>query len=239
MKTHPSSPSLQAAVAALLILGSLPSPAQSAEGFDTSGVTPAESAPAPKEVEKVEVPAAGTDLGPSRYAGDDIQPYIQALTLRFAIRQRATDPFGRYQDPDFVAPKPVQLATKSPTQRYTPAPPTAFSDIIAGIKVTMANKQQFIIESRDRPYKAKDVMPLQLPNGKVVKAQVISVSNTRIDFRNLDTGETATLRLDMRPPGMTRPPRGDVGPLAVPGLQPTGGDAPIQIDPVTPVSGNP
>jgi len=238
MKAHPSSIRLQAAVTALLILGSLPSAAQSAEGFDTSGVAPAEPAPAAKAPASVEVPAAGTDLGPSRLAGDDIQPYVQALSLRFSIRQRATDPFGRYQDPDFVAPKPVQLTTKSPTQRYTPAPPTAFSDIIAGIKVTMANRQQFIIESRDRPYKAKDVMPLQLPNGKVVKAQVLAVSNMQIDFRNLETGETATLRLDMRPPGITRP-RKDVGPLAVPGLQPTGGDAPIQIEPVTPVSGNP
>lgn len=235
MKAHPSSLTLQAAVSALLILGSLPSPAQSAEGFDTSGVAPAEPAPAPKAAEKVEVPAAGTDLGPSRYAGDDIQPYVQALSLRFAIRQRTTDPFGRYQDPDFVAPKPAPLATKAPGQKYVAPPPTAFGDIIAGIKVTMANKQQFIIEGRDRPCKVKDVMPLQLPNGKVVKAQVMAVSSSRIDFRNLDTGEAATLRLDMRPPGMTK----GVGTITAPGVQPTGGDAPIQIEPVTPVSGNP
>jgi hypothetical protein len=77
-----------------------------------------------------------------------------------------------------------------------------------------------------------------LPSGKVVKAQVMAVSNTKVDFRNVETGETATLRLLMTPPGMTRPPK-DVGPIAVPGLQPTGGDAPIMIDPVTPVSGNP
>lgn len=238
MKTHPSSPSLQAAVAALLILGSLPSSAQSAEGFDTSGVAPAEPAPAAKPAEKLELPAAGTDLGPSRYAGEDILSYVQALSLRFSIRQRATDPFGRYQDPDFKAPKPMPLASKSPNKTYTPAAPTAFTDIIAGIKVTMANKQQVIIEGRDRPCKPKDVISLMLPSGKVVKAQVMTVSNTRVDFRNVETGETATLRLLMTPPGMKRTTK-DVGPIAVPGLQPTGGDAPIMIDPVTPVSGNP
>ena len=235
MKTHPSSHSLQATVAALLILGSLPSPAQSAEGFDTSGVAPAEPVPTAKTPAKVEMPAAGADLGPSRYAGDDILPYVQALSLRFSIRQRTTDPFGRYQDPDFKAPKPMPLASKSPNKAYTPAPPTAFADIIAGIKVTMANKQQFIIENRDRPYKPKDVMPLQLPNGKVVKAQVMTVSSTRIDFRNLETGEAATLRLDMRPLGMTK----GVGTITAPGVQPSGGDTPIEIQPVTPVSGNP
>lgn len=235
MKTRPSSLQLQATVASLLILGSLPSSAQSAEGFDTSGVTPAEPAPAAKAPAPVAVPAAGADLGPSRLAGDDIQPYIQALSLRFAIRQRATDPFGRYQDPDFVAPKPAPLAQKSNTRTFVPTPPTAFTDIIAGIKVTMANKQQFIIESRDRPCKTGDVIQLALPNGKVVKAQVLSVSNTRIDFKNLETGETATLRLVMTPPGMTR----GVGTITAPGVQPSGGDAPIQIEPVIPVSGNP
>lgn len=235
MKAHPSSLHLHAAIAALLLLGSLPSAAQSAEGFDTSGVTPAEPAPAPTATEKVKVPVAATDLGPSRLAGEDIQPYVQALSLRFSIRQRATDPFGRYQDPDFVAPKPAPLAQKSGTQKYTPAPPTAFSDIIAGIKVTLANNQQFIIEGRDRPCKTKEILQLALLNGKVVNVQVMGVSNTRIDFRNLDTGETAILRLAMTPPGMTK----GGGAMTPPGVQPTGGDAPILIEPVSPVSGNP
>ncbi len=235
MKPHPSSSFLQAAIAALLILGSQPSPAQSAEGFDTSGVAPAEPVPATKPAEKLELPAAGTDLGPSRFAGDDILPYVQALSLRFSIRQRATDPFGRYQDPDFKAPKPIPLGPKSPNKTYTPTAPTAFADIIAAIKVTMANKQQVMIEGRDRPCKPKDVIALMLPNGKVVKAQVMTVSNTRVDFRNQETGETAVLHLVMTPPGMTK----GVGNLTAPGVQPSGGDVPIQIEPVTPVSGNP
>jgi hypothetical protein len=129
----------------------------------------------------------------------------------------------------------MPLASKSPNKTYTPAAPTAFTDIIAGIKVTMANKQHVIIEGRDRPCKPKDVISLMLPSGKVVKAQVMAVSNTKVDFRNVETGETASLRLLMTPPGMTR----GFGNITAPGLQPTGGDAPIMIDPVTPVSGNP
>jgi hypothetical protein len=235
MKAHPSSPALQASVAALLLLGSLPSAAQSAEGFDTSGLVPAEPAPAAKPA----VPAApanpGIDLGPSRFAGDDIQPYVLALSGRFSIRQRATDPFGRYQDPDYKAPEPPRQLAKNPNMPYKAAPPTSFSDIIGAIKVNMNNKDHFIIEGRDRPYRAKDLITMQLPSGKMVKAQVMAVSATRIDFRNLETGETAPLRLEMIPAGMTK----GVGPLNTPGVQPSGTDAPLMIQPVTPVSDNP
>jgi hypothetical protein len=235
MKTHPSSSPLQAAVAALLLLGSLPSAAQSAEGFDTSGLVPAEPAPAAKAAVTPEPLTQGADMGPSRYAGEEIQPYVIGLSSRFTIRQRVTDPFGRYQDPDFKAPEPARLSTKTPTQRFKPEPPTPFADIIAGIKVTMANKQQFIIENRDRPYKANDVIEIQLPNGKLLKVQVMVVSSSRIDFRNLASAETASLNLALIPVGM----RKGVGAITAPGVQPSGSDAPLQIQPVTPVSGNP
>lgn len=235
MKAHPSSPAPQATIAALLLISSLPSAAQSAEGFDTSGLVPAEPAPAAKAPAPVAPVDSGADLGPSRYAGEDIQPYVLTLSGRFSIRQRATDPFGRYQDPDYKAPEPPRQLVKNSNKPYTPAPPTAFSDIIAGIKVNMANKDQFMIEGRDRPCRAKDVIVMQLPNGKMVKVQVMAVSATRIDFRNLETGETAPLRLDMIPAGMTK----GVGPLNTPGVQPSGNDAPLMIQPVTPVSDHP
>lgn len=232
---HPSSPALQAAVAALLLISSLPSAAQSAEGFDTSGLVPAEPAPAPKPLVPATPVPSGTDLGPSRYAGEDIQAYVLALSGRFSIRQRATDPFGRYQDPDYKAPEPPRQLAKNANVPYKPAPPTAFADIIAGIKVNMANKDHFIIENRERPYRAKDLITMQLPNGKMVKVQVMAVSATRIDFRNVETGETAPLRLEMLPAGMVR----GIGTLNTPGVQPTGTDAPLMIQPVTPVSDNP
>lgn len=232
MKAYSSSHFLQAAAASLLLASSLPSSAQSAEGFDTSGLVPAEPAPTPKPV----VPAApvetGTDLGPSRYAGEDIQPYVLALSGRFNIRQRATDPFGRYQDPDYKAPEPPRQLAKNTNMPYKAPPPTAFTDIIASIKVNIARKDQFLIEGRDRPYRVKDVITMQLPNGKMVKVQVTAVSTARIDFRNLESGETAFLRTQMVPAGMTR----GVGTINVSGVQPSGSDAPLMVQPVTPVS---
>lgn len=235
MKAHPSTPALQATIAALLLLASLPSAAQSAEGFDTSGLVPAEPAPAAKPATPVAPAEPAIDLGPSRYAGDEIQPYVLALSGRFAIRQRAVDPFGRYQDPDYKAPEPPRQIAKNPNMPYKPAPPTSFADIIAAIKVNMNSKEHFLIEGRDRPYRAKDIITMQLPNGKMVKAQVMAVSATRIDFRNLETGETAPLRLGTLPAGMTK----GVGPLNTPGVQPSGTDAPLMIQPETPVSDTP
>jgi len=234
MKTHPSTLLAGSALAAVLLLSPMPSAGQSAEGFDTSGMVPdapAQPAPAP-----VAAPApVTTDLGPSRYAGGEIPAYVRGLSARFSIRKRATDPFGRYQDPDFKAPEPKVLA-KSPTQRFKPEPPVAFTDIIASISVNMVDpeKQQFLIAGRS--FRKANIFPLQLPNGKQVKVQVVAVSANRIDFRNVDTGETAPLKLDMLPAGMKK----GTGDITAPGIQPTGADAPIQVQPssLPPISSN-
>jgi hypothetical protein len=220
-------------ITALLILGALPSPGQSAEGFDVSGLVPAEPTPAAKVAAPAPAATAGGELEPSRYAGDEIGPYVNELATRLSIRQRATDPFGRYQDPDFKAPEPERVTNPSPTQRFKVEPPTPFNDIIAAITVNMVKSQQFLIG--DRTFTVKDIFPIQLPSGKIVKVQVVSVTSSRIDFRNVETGETASRRLDLRPTGMTRGTRA----ISAPGVQPAGGDAPLQIQPITPVSGNP
>jgi hypothetical protein len=234
MKLHPSIALPRAAVAALLLLGSPPSPAQSAEGFDISDMTPEPPKPGPAPV-AAPAPAPTADLGPSRYAGAEIPAYVRALSARFSINSRVTDPFGRYQDPEFKAPQPKTLA-QTPTQRYRPEPPIAFADVIASITVNMvtADKQQFLIAGRT--FTRGDVFPLQLPTGKQMKVQVTSVSSTRIDFRNVETGETAPLKLDILPPGM----RKGSGEISAPGVQPAGADAPLQIQPssLPPISAN-
>lgn len=232
---HPALLPARPALAAILLLSAMPSAGQSAEGFDTSGLVPeapaAPAAPAPA----AEPAPATADLGPSRYAGGELAAYVRALSARFAIRKRATDPFGRFQDPDFKAPEPKILA-KSPAQRFKPEPPVAFAEIVSSISVNMVDpeKQQFLISGRS--FRRGSVFPLQLPTGKQVKVQVIAVTATRIDFRNIATGETAPLKLDMLPAGMKR----GTGDISAPGIQPTGPDAPIQVQPssLPPISSN-
>lgn len=167
-----------------------------------------------------------SDLGPSRYAGAKISDYVKDLSARFAIRTRVTDPFARHQDPEFKPAQP-KLVTKTAIQRYRPEPPIAFSDVIRSIKVNMVtpDKQQFLIAGRS--FRRGEVFPLQLPNGKQLKVQVTSVSSTRIDFRNIETGETAPLKLDIFPPGM----RKGSGKISAPGLQTPGSNTPLQVQP--------
>jgi hypothetical protein len=238
MKTLPSICPMSSAIVAGLLALSLPAAAQSAEGFDTSDLTPAQPAPAaaaPAKAAPAPTPAAAV-IGPSRYAGDEIEAYVNTLSARLFISKRETDPFGRYQDPDRKAPEPKVLA-KGPNQRtFKPEPATPFADVVAGItvKLVIPGKQQFLIDGNDRVFKIKDILSLLLPSGKQVKVQVTSVTSTRIGFRNTETNEAAVLSLNMRPAGMSK--GGDV---ATPGFQPVGTDAPIQIQPVMPFSNNP
>ncbi len=63
-----------------------------------------------------------------------------------------------------------------------------------------------------------------------VRAQVVAVSARQIDFRNLDTGETATRKIDALPVGMTPGSRG----ITAPGMVPDRPDTPILLDPGDP-----
>ncbi|WP_193211058.1 hypothetical protein [Luteolibacter marinus] len=172
-------------------------------------------------------------IEPSRYAGEDLPTYIQMLASRLAVRSRQTDPFGRYQDPEFKAPEPKILAA-APTQRFQPEPPTPFINIVGALPVNMvtAEKQQFLIG--DRVFSTNQTFKISLPNGKQVTVQVVSISATQILFRNVETGETAPLTLNMMPAGMQRGTDG----ISAPGVTQGGSNAPIEIQPVTPLSNN-
>jgi hypothetical protein len=71
---------------------------------------------------------------------------------------------------------------------------------------------------------------VQLPNGKNIRVQVLAVSSTAIMFRNLEPGETATRKLEMLPPGMSKGGQ----PLTAPGMQSTSPDAPLLVQPGPP-----
>ncbi|QJE95557.1 hypothetical protein [Luteolibacter luteus] len=247
----------------LLALGALcllagPALSQSAEGFDTSDLgTPADlpaaepaaagtphapAAPAPAAAApaaaKPEAPAA--PAGPSRYAGTgpELAAYVDSFVKMTSIRTRTTDPFGRYQDPEFKAPEPKIInSNKKAIPRA--APPVPFSDVVASIQVNMVipSQKRFLVSTPAgaRSLKQGNVFPIQLPNGKRVRVQVKSVTATEIRFVNLDTGEDGVVKPDVMPAGMQR---GTAG-ITAPGMQPSGADAPLEIQTnVPPISSN-
>ena len=210
--------------------------AQSAEAFDTAGIVtaPAQAAPAGTPAAPVAPPPVA-EAGPSRYAGSgpELAAYVEHFANTMTIRKRTTDPFGRYQDPEFKAPEPKIInSNKIPT--YKKEPPVPFSDVIAAIQVSMVipAQKRFLVSTPAgaRSLKAGDVFPIQLPNGKRVRVQVRSVTTAAIQFLNLDTGENGVLRPGVMPEGMQR---GTAG-ITAPGMQPDGPNAPIEIQAIVP-----
>jgi hypothetical protein len=204
-----------------------PAFAQSATNFDTKTVVPAPSAPqeetpaAAKPVAKEPGPATTT---PSRAVNpDEMESYLSAVSSVFMSRGRATDPFGQFQDPDA---KPVIRSVAKPGSRPAPIKATPFADIIALIEINtiMPGTKSFLIKTRS--VKQGEMLPLNF-RSKTIRAQVVAVSARQIDFRNLDTGETASRKIDALPVGMTPGSRG----ITAPGMVPDRPDTPILLDP--------
>jgi hypothetical protein len=236
MKTTPFLPTLVAATGLLLSAG--PAFAQMAEGLDTADLAPAAPAAAPAEKKpdaETAAPAAeAREIEASRYAGDELPAYVRQLSARFSIAKRATDPFGRYQDPNFVAPEPKLPKAGTTRPSYKPEPPMPFAEVVAGITVNtvIPGKQQFLIGNR--MFRANDVFNLRLPNGKQVGVKVVSVTSARIRFRNVTTNETADRTLDILPAGMLK----GTGKITAPGVEAVDSQAPIDIQPAIPLSDN-
>ncbi|MBC7979086.1 MAG: hypothetical protein H7Y36_00815 [Armatimonadetes bacterium] len=169
-----------------------------------------------KKQEKDEPEPGPVNSEPSRFAGQDIDPYIAARAAVFSMRDRDTDPFGLSQDPDA---KPVvrKLVSNMPGKRQAALPPVPLAEIVKLIHVTtvMPSEKKFLVGTR--AFSKSDEFPL-IFQGKTLRMKVIEVSSKRIGFRNLDTGETAAIEMGMLPPGMMagddqlRPP-GMVTPL--------------------------
>jgi hypothetical protein len=182
----------------------------------------AQSAPKPAAQPATAAPAAA-DIAPSRrVSSEELPGYVRALSAVLSIRSRDTDPFGRIQDPDA---KPIVKPTIAATKRIAPIQATPFSEIVRLIKVTtiMPGERRFLIGNRS--VSQGDRIPLSF-RGKNIPVEVASVSSNRIQFRNLDNGETAELSLRMMPPGMTP---GNDG-IHAPGMIPDNPNAPIDLD---------
>lgn len=223
----------------LFAFGTLALHGQSAEGLGipvpTVPEAPSEVA-SPAATAGEPAPAAGesTPPVPSRYAGIDTPAYVEAMLARLAIQSRKTDAFGRFQDPE-IRPPERKITQSAPTRKFTPEPPTPFSDVIAALQVTTIRPAHEMFLCYGRSFRRGDILPLALPNGKQVRAQVVGVQGGSIEFYNPDTKERATYRMNALPSGMIR--GGDDRALP-PGVLTDNPDAPLRIDLNVPLSGN-
>jgi hypothetical protein len=224
-------------LSALGLMLAAPAHAQSATNFNIKPVAPkaatttkekAKAAAASKEsASKAIAPASTT---PSRYIGEEeLAAHVESLSAAFSMKSRATDPFGQYQDPD--AKPIIKTPTNKPTQKVKPFQATPFSDIVRHLKVTtiMPGEKRFLLA--DRSFKQGDRMPL-IFRGKNISAQIISVGARQIDFRNAETGETASLKMELLPIGMTPGTKG----ISAPGMVPANQNTPIELEPTGPSS---
>ena len=229
-------PTLTFATGFLLAAG--PAFAQMAEGLDsppapTSAPAVPAAGPAGKKVDSASA-TESKEPGPSRYiTTEEVPAYVRQLSARFAIRNRPTDPFGRFQDPNFVAPQP-KITPQGTRPIYKPEPPMPFDKVVAGISINtvIPGKQQFLIGNRS--FSTNDTFSVRLPNGKQLGVKVVSVTSERIRFRNVTTNETADLTLNMLPAGMQK----GVGKINAPGFEAIDSNAPVDIQPTIPLSNN-
>jgi hypothetical protein len=211
----------------------MPALSQSAASFDTQTFAPTDSteSPAPEEASPANMENASSSgqvtieiTTPSRYVGPaELNDYLASVKPSLSIYKRTTDPFGLLQDPS-VKPaikRPAITSTRSIQSVQT----TPFSDIVKLIKVTtiMPGERRFLVGTRS--IKQGDRFPIRF-RGKTFQVEVKSVSSSRIDFNNLENGETATLTVNLLPKGMVPGSDG----ITAPGMVPEGGDIPINLD---------
>ena len=153
---------------------------------------------------------------------EQLQAYVDTVSAVFSMRNRATDPFGLLQDP---TAKPIIKPKLASTQKYEPVKATPFSDIVRLIKVTtvMPGERSFLIGNR--VVNQGDRIPIAF-RGKSMIIEVASVNSRQIEFRNIESGETAALSLNLMPAGM----RPGADGVAAPGMLPNDSNAPIDLD---------
>ena len=201
-----------------------PALAQSASNFDatpSNRVDPIDGslkANTPKSV-----PLGEANSTPSRFIGPaDIESYLKSVSSTFLMRNRERDPFGMTQNPEAAPIAKVSIFGRSPVvaKRATP-----LSEIIPMIAITtiMPGQKMFLVGSR--PFKQGDLIPIR-HQGKPLRVQITEVNSQQVVFRNLDTGETASRSLELRPAGMKPGGQG----IAVPGMTADSQNAPIDLD---------
>ena len=189
--------------------------------------TPKTQPPQPAKPTAAATPkkAGSVSVSPSRYVEEtDLAAYVGSRSAVFSMRERATDPFGRLQDPD--AKPVIKIAAAKSSHRAPAVQTTPFSDIVRLIKVTtvMPKEKRFLVGNR--AIKEGDSIPLTF-RGKNIRVAVSSVTSRQIDFRNLENGETASLKFAGLPGGMTPGTSG----ITAPGMVPDRPNSPLELDP--------
>ncbi len=218
-----------ASVSSLLFISQLSVSNTSAQPVETVKSAEVSTAkPIPVKTEKPEAaktteaaPALNT---PSRLINaESLDAYVTALTASFSIQSRETDPFGLPQDPNAkpVIQSPITKATHhAPQLQVTP-----LADIIRLIVVTtiMPGEKRFLVGTRSIAQGQQISLTFR---SKQIRVQVTEVTSQQITFRNLDTGETASRKLDMLPAGMTPGSHG----ITAPGMILDRPNAPIELE---------
>ncbi len=222
---------LTAAAASLVaILGLASASAQSVTSFK-----PAQPAQTTKK-DKVQEPKPNTPAPasaaapsaavatPSRYIGvADLEPYVAAVTEVLSIRKRGSDPFGQLQDPD--AKPVIKTSVAKTTKRIAPVQSFPFSDIINRIKINtvMPKEKKFLVGTRSFIEGGHMNLAFRTKN---ISVSIVSVTASQIDLKNLETGETASIKINLLPVGMTP----GTGGITAPGMVKDQPNAPIDIE---------
>lgn len=170
------------------------------------------------------LPPPVMDRNSDRFTLPENNPqYVEKMVARLNMTNRESDPFGRSQDPDA---KPAVVPTTTTQQRITSLPQNiSLQQIVSFLKVStiIPAENRFLIN--DRSFQVGEILPINYRN-KAIKAQILSVSASKIDFRDTESGETASLDLELLPPGMQ--PGSNIS--QTPGLFRNDAEAPIILD---------
>jgi len=185
---------------------------------------------APCTLAQTAVPAAepavqaAAGIKPSRLVSpDELPELLGSIIQKLSISQRTSDPFGQVQDP--TAPPKIVDKPRLGNRGPLPMKQTKFSDVIGRIRVDviMPAEHRFIIGTRS--FRKGDKFPLAFQR-RNIEVEVVEVNASKIDFMNTETGEVASVKLKMLPPGMQP---GNDG-VTAPGMVVDDKNAPLQID---------
>jgi hypothetical protein len=152
-----------------------------------------------------------TVVSPTRFLaqGVGVDQRIEKLKQRLAINKRERGPFGLNQIPSKT---PVDSGPLKDTLRKAP-----FHEFINEIQISVINakEKEFLVGAR--MFRLGQVFPIARGKERL-SVEIQSVSQSRVAFKNLQTGEIAVRRMDGLPNGITASVRS----LNVPGVTPNG-----------------